>query len=239
MTNTNVESVEPKTINLLSQVTTATIATQLYKKGLKKCYLTGVKPLHTSTPSFVAPAYTLRNIPMRDDLGDMSILANPEYPQRYAVEKTPIGHCLVNDTGGNLIAGTMGDILIERLRVRGVTATITDGAVRDSGDIETINFPVYCGSRAAPASVAELYAVEVQVPVGCGGVAIFPGDIIAGDKDGVIVIPRNLAEEIAEDAPEQERYERYVLSRVQAGDSITGLYPSTEESRKRYQDWEG
>jgi regulator of RNase E activity RraA len=98
---------------------------------------------------------------------------------------------------------------------------------------------VYCGSRAAPASVAELYAVEVQVPVGCGGVAIFPGDIIAGDKDGVIVIPRNLAEEIAEDAPEQERYERYVLSRVQAGDSITGLYPSTEESRKRYQDWEG
>ena len=192
MTNTNVESVEPKTINLLSQVTTATIATQLYKRGLKKCYLRGVKPLHTSTPSFVAPAYTLRNIPMRDDLGDMSILANPEYPQRYAVEKTPIGHCLV-----------------------------------------------YCGSRAAPASVAELYAVEVQVPVGCGGVAIFPGDIIAGDKDGVIVIPRNLAEEIAEDAPEQERYERYVLSRVQAGDSITGLYPSTEESRKRYQAWEG
>ena len=125
MTNTNVESVEPKTINLLSQVTTATIATQLYKRGLKKCYLRGVKPLHTSTPSFVAPAYTLRNIPMRDDLGDMSILANPEYPQRYAVEKTPIGHCLVNDTGGNLIAGTMGDILIERLRVRGVTATIT------------------------------------------------------------------------------------------------------------------
>ena len=239
MPNEKIKIIDPKVIAALSEVSTATIATQLYKRGYKKCYLSGIKPLHPDTPGFVAPAYTLRNIPMRDDMDDMSILANPKYPQRHAIENTPSGHCLVNDACGNLTAGTIGDILAERLRVRGVVATITDGAVRDSGDLETINLPIYCAARAAPASVAGLYAVEVQVPIGCGGVAIFPGDIMAGDNDGVIVIPRSLAQEISESAPEQERYERYVRMRVNAGDSIKGLYPSTEESLREYETWDG
>ena len=239
MKETDTQPMEPDVIARLSRVSTATIATQLYKRGYRRCFLDGVKPLHSGTSSFVAPAFTLRNIPMRDDMDDMSILANPQYPQRDAVENTPAGHCLVNDACGNLMAGTIGDILAERLRVRGVSATVTDGAIRDSGDLENIELPIYCASRAAPASVAGLYAVELQVPIGCGGVAIFPGDIMAGDKDGVIVIPRKLVTEISKDAPEQERYERYVRSRVNAGDSITGLYPSSEASLLEYKEWEG
>ena len=124
---------------------------------------------------------------MRENVDDTAILGDPEYPQRSAIGTTPSGYCPVNDACANVAAGTIGDILAERLRVQGVTAAVTDDAVRDSGDLEGIDLPIYCASRAAPASISGLYAVELQVPIGCAGVAVFPGD-----KDGVVVVPRAL-----------------------------------------------
>ena len=237
MNDTSALTIDPGMLTRLAKVSTATIAMQLYNRGYRRCYLNGVKPLHPGTASFVAPAFTLRNIPMREDVDDTTILGDPEYPQRNAIETTPAGYCLVNDACSNVTAGTIGDILAERLRVRGVTAVVTDGAVRDSGDLEAIDFPIYCASRAAPASLSGLYAVEVQVPIGCAGVAIFPGDIMAGDKDGVVVIPNALANEIAEDAPNQERYEQFVREEVTKGRSIVGLYPASDKSLSDYKKW--
>ena len=237
MNDTNARTIDPEMLTRLAKVSTATIAMQLYKRGYRRCYLNGIKPLHSGTANFVAPAFTLRNIPMREDVDDMAILGDPDYPQRSAIETTPAGYCLVNDACSNVTAGTIGDILAERLRVRGVTAVVTDGAVRDSGDLEAIDFPIYCASRAASASLSGLYAVEVQVPIGCAGVAIFPGDIMAGDKDGVVVIPNALTNEIAEDAPNQERYEQFVRAEVTKGRSIVGLYPASDKSLSDYKKW--
>ena len=229
--------VDQQTLNNLGSVSTATIAMQLYKRGFRRCYLNGIKPLHNGTNGFVGPAFTLRNIPMREDFEDLGILGNPDYPQRKAIETTPTGCCLISDSCGNLEAGILGDILAERLRVRGVAGLVTDGAVRDSTDLENIDLPIYCATRAAPASFSGLYAVELQVPIGCAGVAVFPGDILAGDKDGVVVIPRSLAKEVATDAPEQERYEQFVRMEVADGRSTVGLYPATDESLSDYTKW--
>ena len=203
--------IDQRILDILANVSTATIAMQLFKRGFRNYYHHGVKPLHSGTHTFVAPAFTLRNIPMREDFGDMAILTKPEYPQRKAIETTPPGCCLVSDACSNVTVGLLGDILAERLRVRGVVAVVTDGAVRD--------------------------AVELQVPIGCAGVAVLPGDIMAGDKDGVLVIPRALAKEIADDAPDQERYEQFARQEVSKGRSIIGLYPASDESRSDYEKW--
>ncbi len=229
---------DQRIIDSLATVSTATIAMQLLKRGLKLCYLDNVKPLHPKSQPFVAPAFTLRNIPMREDLLDMAILANPEYPQRKAIETIPSGCCLVVDAGSNATAGILGDILAERLKVRDVAAVVTDGAVRDSGELEEINLPIYSGSRAAPASIAGLFAVELQVPIGCGNVAVFPGDLMAGDKDGVLVVPRALAKEIADEAPEQERYEQFAREQISKGQSLIGIYPASDESRLDFERWD-
>lgn len=228
---------DQRILDILANVSTATIAMQLFKRGFRNYYLHGIKPLHSGTQTFVAPAFTLRNIPMREDFGDMAILTKPEYPQRKAIETTPPGCCLVSDACSNVTVGLLGDILAERLRVRGVVAVVTDGAVRDSSELEEIELPIYCASRAAPASQSGLYAVELQVPIGCAGVAVLPGDIMAGDKDGVLVIPRALAKEIADDAPDQERYEQFARQEVSKGRSIIGLYPASDESRSDYEKW--
>jgi len=140
MNDTNALTIDPEMLTRLAKVSTATIATQLYKRGYRRCYLNGVKPLHPGTASFVAPAFTLRNIPMREDVDDMAILGDPEYPQRSTIGTTPSGYCPVNDACANVTAGTIGDILAERLRVQGVTAAVTDDAVRDSGDLEGIAY---------------------------------------------------------------------------------------------------
>ncbi len=237
MNTSELTHIDQQILSNLGSVSTATIAMQLYKRGFRRCYLNGVKPLHNGTNSFVGPAFTLRNIPMREDIDDLGVLGNPDYPQRKAIETTPTGCCLVSDSCGNLTAGVLGDILAERLRVRGVAGLVTDGAVRDSSDLETINLPIYCATRAAPASLSGLYAVELQVPIGCAGVAIFPGDIMAGDKDGVVVIPRSLAKEVATNAPEQERYEQFVRMEVTNGRSTVGLYPATDKSLSDYKKW--
>lgn len=221
----------------LSRVSTATLSTQMLKRGYRNVFLVGVAPLNAGAARFAAPAYTLRTIPAREDVAVPAVWNDREYPQRKAIETMPAGWVLVVDARGDVRAGAAGDILIRRLQLRGVAAFVTDGALRDTPVLAGFAFPVFCRAAAAPASVVSLYAVEAQVPIGCAGVAIFPGDILVGDAEGVVVVPRALAEEVASDGAEQERFERFVQARIEDGRSTFGLYPPDEATLAEYAGW--
>lgn len=220
-----------------ASVTVATLTTQLYKRGIRSACIGGVHPLNPEASRVVGPAFTLRHIPMREDITRWEIRTDPEYPQRKAIETTPAGDVLVMDCRGDTSAGLAGDILIQRLIVRGVAGVVADGGMRDSAEIAAMDLPVFCLGPAGPPAVSAHHAVELQVPIACGGVAVIPGDIIVGDEDGVVVIPSNIAAEVAQDAVEQERYERFAQEQVVAGRSIFGLYPAEEAALAEYQDW--
>lgn len=220
-------------------VSTATLTTQLFKRGFRNTFLTGVAPVDPRSAAFAAPAFTLRYIPAREDVAVPEVWSDQEYPQRKAIETTPEGWALVIDSMGDVRSGSVGDILIKRLQVRGAAALVTDGALRDTPAIGDMRFPAFCAGAAAPASVATLYAADLQVPIGCAGVAIFPGDILVGDAEGVVAVPRHLAEDVARDAVEQERFELFVHRRIEQGHSTFGTYPPNEETLAEYEKWTG
>ncbi len=224
-------------LDALKNVSTATLTTQLFKRGFRNTFLTGLAPVNAEAAHFAAPAYTLRYIPAREDVAVPDVWADHEYPQRKAIESAPEGCALVIDSMGDVRSGSVGDILIKRLQVRGVAALITDGALRDTPAIHAMNYPAFCAGAAAPASVATLYAADLQVPIACAGVAIFPGDIMVGDAEGVVVVPRRLADEVARDAGEQERFERFVHERIEQGHSTFGTYPPNDETLAAYETW--
>ena len=201
-----------KTLERLRAVSVATVTMQLLKRGLRHTFIQGPRPLNPQHARFAAEAYTLRTIPMREDLSTLEVLADPEYPQRKAIEACPPGQVLVCDCRGVQRAGALGDILITRLMVRGVAAFVTDGPMRDAAAVAAIEFPTFCTGSAAPASLAAHYAAAVQDPIACGGVAVFPGDVLVGDPDGVCVIPRGIADDVARDAGEQELMEEFILN---------------------------
>lgn len=228
---------EAAVLEAFKTVSTATLTTQLFKRGFRNTFLAGVAPVDAATASFAAPAFTLRYIPAREDVAVPEVWTDREYPQRKAIETTPEGWALVIDSMGDVRSGSVGDILIKRLQVRGAAALITDGALRDTPVIKNMRFPAFCAGAAAPASVATLYAADLQQPIGCAGVAIFPGDILVGDAEGVVAVPRHLAEEVARDAVEQERFERFVHARIEQGHSTFGTYPPNEETLSEYEQW--
>jgi regulator of RNase E activity RraA len=214
-----------RTLDALRRATTATISTQLFARGLRNTFLFGVRPLNPAAASFVAEAFTLRYIPAREDLDVLEAFRDPGHPQRRAIESVPPGQALVMDCRGDARAAGAGHILTTRLARRGAAALVTDGSVRDSPEIARMDFPVFTAAVSASTNLVLHHAVEVQVPIGCAGVAVFPGDILAGDAEGVVVIPRGLAAEIAEPAAEQEELERFLLERVRAGAALPGTYP--------------
>ena len=222
---------------LYSKATTASLTAQLVKRGLRTRAISNIGPINPDTPRVFGPAYTLRYIPMREDLATGAAMADPENPQRKAIEVMPAGHVLVADTHGLDVSGTLGDILVARLRVRGVAGVVSDGPMRDIAELENIDFPVFARGNAAPPSYASMLAADAQVPIGCGGVAVFPGDIVVGDEDGVVILPAAIAEEVARDAVEQDRLEAYVRQRIENGDSIVGVYPPNEETQAAYKAW--
>ena len=222
---------------LYSKATTASLTAQLVKRGLRTRAISNIGPINPDTPRVFGPAYTLRYIPMREDLATGAAMADPENPQRKAIEVMPAGHVLVADTHGLDVSGTLGDILVARLRVRGVAGVVSDGPMRDIAELENIDFPVFARGNAAPPSYASMLAADAQVPIGCGGVAVFPGDIVIGDEDGVVILPAAIAEEVARDAVEQDRLEAYVRQRIENGDSIVGVYPPNEETQAAYKAW--
>jgi regulator of RNase E activity RraA len=221
----------------LLRTSTAPISSQLLKRGLRNVFVAGSAPINRLHSRIVGPAYTLRFIPMREDLAVAGSVANPANPQRAAIEQIPAGHVLVIDTGGERRSGCLGDILAARLLQRGIAGIVTDGAMRDSRDLRELALPIFCAGFAAPPSFGRMMAADTARPIGCGGVAVFPGDIIVADDDGAVVIPRHLVVEVARDAAEQERVERFVRRRVDRGASIVGLYPPNEATMAAYRRW--
>ena len=227
----------PDCIARLKRTSTATITTQLFKRGLRNCFIQGVRPLGPLAENMVGPAQTLRNIPAREDLDHVGVFANPEHPQRKSVENFPAGKVWVVDCRGDASAASGGEILMTRLTVRGAAGVVSDGGMRDAAAIARMSLPVFCAGPSAPLNLARHHAVDIDVPIACGGVPVYPGDMIVGDSDGVVVIPAHLAEEIARDAAEQELLETFLLTRIQGGARLPDTYPPNEETRAAYEVW--
>ena len=217
----------------LLTVSTATLTTAMFKRGLKNQFIQGVKPLKKGKPTMVGEAFTLRYIPAREDLNPITVFKDPKHPQRVAVETCPVGAVLVIDSRKDARAASAGSILASRLMVRGAAGLVTDGGFRDSAEIANLDMPSYHQTPSAPTNLTLHQALDINVPIGCGDVAVFPGDIIVGDDDGVIVLPAHLADEIAEEAINMTLYENFVTERVLAGHTIVGLYPLTLKANKK------
>ncbi|MBS7701338.1 ribonuclease activity regulator RraA [Chelatococcus sp. YT9] len=218
----------------LEGVSTATLTTVLLKKGLRNVWIRGAKPLRAGQGKFVGSAFTLRFVPAREDLATPASWASP-ISTRAAIEAMPDGVIAVVDAMGVTDAGIFGDILCARMAKRGVAALITDGVVRDIAGVEASGLPVWCQGVAAPPSVAGLTFVGWQEPVACGGVAIFPDDVIVVDDDGAVVVPAALVEAVAAEAVDQERMEAWIMQEVDRGVALPGLYPMNDETKERYQ----
>src|SRR5687768_3851249 len=226
----------PNSRSALGKVSTATLTTVLFKRGLRNVFIQGVFLLNRDAPRMVGEAYTLRYIPAREDLDQLGAF-EARHPQREAIEACPPGHVMVMDARRDASAATGGDILMTRLMVRGVAGVVTDGGLRDSPTIAKLPWPAYCGARSAPLNLVRHHAVESQVPIGCGGVAVYPGDIVVGDGEGVVVIPATMAEEVAAEAAAQSQFEDWAEARVKEGRSIFGLYPPNAETRAEFEAW--
>jgi len=226
----------PETKAKLEKITTATLTTVLLKKGLRNVWMRGAAPFTPAAQGvrLVGPAFTLRFVPAREDLATPASWASP-ISTRAAIEAMPEGCIAVADAMGVSDAGIFGDILCARLAKKGVTALITDGAVRDVAGVNGTGLPVWCAGAAAPPSVAGLTFVDWQQPVGCGGVAVFPDDVIVADGDGAVVIPAALFEEVVALSVEQERLEGWIMEEVKGGAALPGLYPANADTQARYE----
>ena len=231
------EPISGETLERLRAVSTATVSTLLFKRGLRNTWLHGVRRMSSAKENMVGEAFTLRNIPCREDLDQVSVFENRDHPQRKAFDTVPAGHVLVIDCRGDTRAASGGGILTTRLKVRGAAGLVSDGCLRDSDEIGAMDFPVYCAGPAAPLNLARHHAVDFNVPIACGGVAVYPGDLVVGDADGVTIVPRHLADEVSREALQMEELELFVTEQVQGGQPLIGTYPPTPEVRERYAEW--
>ena len=218
----------PATREKLRGVSTATLATALFKRGFHRQMVQDVLPLAPPARSMVGEAVTLRYMPAREDLNRIDVFKNPAHPQRHIIETCPAGAVLVIDSRKDARAASAGGILVTRLKARGAEGVVTDGGFRDSAEIAALGMPAYHHRPSAPTNLTLHQAIDVNVPIGCGDAPVFPGDVIVGDADGVIVLPAHLAYELADEAVEMTAYEDFATERVRAGASITGLYPATD-----------
>lgn len=220
---------KPETRAKLRGVATATITTALYKRGFRNQMIQGVTPVGAGKgEAMVGPAYTLRYIPAREDLNGLEVFRDPAHPQRKGVEECPEGHVMVIDSRKDPSAASAGGILVTRLMMRGAEGVVTDGGFRDSPEIGAMDIHAYHSRPSAPTNLTRHQAIDLNVPIGCGDAPVFPGDIIVGDGEGVVVIPAHLADEVADEAVEMTAFEDFVTERVQGGATITGLYPPTD-----------
>ena len=228
----------PDTRQKLMGVSTATLCTTLFKRGLRNQFIQDVHPLNQNLPNMVGEAFTLRYIPAREDLNPISVFQDRAHPQRKAVEDCPAGSVFVIDSRKDPRAASAGSILVSRLMVRGAAGVVTDGGFRDAPEIANLPFPAYHNRPSAPTNLTLHQALDINVPIGCGDVAVWPGDVVVGDREGVVVIPRQIADEIADEAVEMTAFEDFVTEKVLEGRSILGLYPPTEEkSREDFAAW--
>ena len=221
----------------LRTISTATLATCLFKRGLRNQFIQDVGLINPDAARMVGEAYTLRYIPAREDLNPITAFEDWEHPQRKAVEEIPAGHVMVYDSRKDFRAASAGSILIKRMLTRGAAGVVTDGGFRDAAGIAELDFPVFHHRPSAPTNLTINHAIDINAPIGCGDAPIFPGDIMVGDGDGVICLPAHLAAEIAEEAYEMTAYEDFVEEQVVAGRRIFGLYPASPESRAEFETW--
>jgi len=231
-------ALKPATKKKLEHVSTATLCTALFKRGLRNQFIQDVRPINNQLSNMVGEAFTLRYIPAREDLNPISVFQDPKHPQRYAVESCPEGSVMVIDSRKDPRAASAGAILITRLKMRGCAGVVTDGGFRDSPEINHLSFPAYHNRPSAPTNLTLHQAIDINVPIGCGDVAVFPGDIVVGDKEGVVIIPSSIADEIALEAFEMTAFEDFVTEQVQEGHTIIGLYPPTlQKSKDEFAAW--
>src|SRR5882724_3347617 len=222
-------TLKPETRDKLRTISTPTAATALFKRGFRNQVIQNVHPLSPMQPVLVGPAFTLRYMPAREDLNRLEVFRDRAHPQRKAIEDCPPGAVLVMDSRKDARAASAGAILVTRLMQRGVAGVVTDGGFRDAAEIAKLGFPAFHHRPSAPTNLTLHQAIEINVPIGCGDAPVFPGDVILGDSDGVIVIPAHLADEIAAEAVEMTAFEDFVTEEVRKGRSILGLYPATDE----------
>ena len=222
-------ALNPQTRDKLKAVSTATLATALYKRGFRSQFVQDVQPLSPLKESMVGEAFTLRYMPAREDLNRLEVFRDRAHPQRKAVEECPPGAVLVMDSRKDARAASAGGILVGRLKARGVAGVVTDGGFRDAAEIAALGIPAYHQRPSAPTNLTLHQAIDINVPIGCGDAPVFPGDVVVGDADGVIVLPAHLADELADEATEMTAYEDFVTEEVRKGRSILGLYPATDE----------
>jgi regulator of RNase E activity RraA len=221
-----------RTLELLKQVSTATISTQLLSRGLRNVFLQGVKPV--TGHRMAGPAFTLRYIPAREDIDTLEVFKDYDHPQRAAIEQVPPGHVLVMDCRNQTKAASAGGILLTRLQARKAAGLVTDGALRDTPEIKQLGIPVYSQGASPVTNLVQHHATDINVPIGCAEVPVYPGDIMVGDEEGVVCIPRHLATEIAEAAKEQEKLERFIQYEVANGKPLRNTYPPDEDTLRRY-----
>jgi regulator of RNase E activity RraA len=222
----------------LATVSTATLTTALFKRGFRNVFIQDVRPLNPNAPRMVGEAYTLRYIPAREDLDHLGVFADRKHPQRKGVEEIPPGHVMVIDSRKDARAASAGCILVTRMMARGAAGVVTDGGLRDSPDIAKLPFPTYASRASAPTNLILHHATELNVPIGCGDVPVYPGDIVVGDAEGVVVIPAHLANGVAEEAVSMTQFEDWVEAQVRSGRSTFGLYPPNEETKAEFAEWQ-
>ncbi len=225
-------TLKPATRDKLKQVSTASICTALFKRGLRSQMIQDVRPLNPNVETMVGEAFTLRYIPAREDLNPITVFTDRSHPQRKGVEDCPPGAVFVIDSRKDARAASAGGILVTRLMKRGCAGIVTDGGFRDSAEIAKLAMPSFHHRPAAPTNLTLHQAIDTNVPIGCGDAPVWPGDIIVGDTDGVVVIPAGIADEIADEVFEMTAFEDFVMEKVQEGRSIVGLYPATDEKTK-------
>jgi regulator of RNase E activity RraA len=222
----------PETSDKLKKVSTATLCTALFKRGLRNQFIQDVRPLNPQGGPMVGEAFTLRYMPAREDLNPITVFQDRGHPQRKAVEECPPGAVMVIDSRKDARAASAGSILVTRLMKRGVGGVVTDGGFRDSPEIAQLGIPAYHNRPSAPTNLTLHQAIDINVPIGCGDVPVFPGDVVVGDGEGVVVIPAHLADEVADEAVEMTAFEDFVTEEVNKGRSILGLYPATDEQTR-------
>ena len=223
---------------IYSKSSVASICTALFKRGLRNQFIQDVSPLNPNLTNMVGLAYTLRYIPAREDLNKLEVFKNPEHPQRLAIEECPKGYVMIFDSRKDPRAASAGAILITRLMIRGCAGAVTDGGFRDSNEISNLKIPTYHNRASSPTNLTLHQAIETNVPIGCGDVAVWPGDLIVGDQEGVVVVPSKIIKDISEEVKTMTIYEDYVIEKVRKGSSIKGLYPLTDKQEKiNFENW--
>jgi regulator of RNase E activity RraA len=232
--STDLDPIDPQHMATLTGASTATITTQLLKLGLRNTFLAGLVPQTPKAPRLVGEAFTLRYIPAREDIDVLDIYDDYDHPQRQAIETIGRGQVLVMDCRGQGRAASAGHILLTRLAVRGAAGVVTDGTLRDIASISDLEIPVFCAGASAMTNLAQHHAVDLQVPIACAGVAVYPGDVLVGDADGVVCIPRHLVAAIANPAREQEALEEFITEKIRRGAPLRGTYPPDAETLREY-----